>query len=242
MTRPPRTNSDTTVNVTSVARIAAISEKKYPTSFPGRTPKTIITTPTTSAPIDGHKKLRFKLSSEVLRHASSGPTAVSNRSKRATGMATLLKKGGPTVTLVPCTHSERMGNSVPHSTVKHAITKSRLLNRKLDSRETSASSLCSLCRCERFFTKKKTQTAKMTAKNVMNQLPIDDWANACTELITPLRVKNVPKIERPKVAKISHMFHIFSIPRFSCIMTECRKAVPVSQGMSEAFSTGSQPQ
>ena len=45
-----------------------------------------------------------------------------------------------------------------------------------------------------------------------------------------------------KVAKISHMFHIFSMPRFSCIMTECRNAVPVSQGMNEAFSTGSQPQ
>ena len=38
------------------------------------------------------------------------------------------------------------------------------------------------------------------------------------------------------------MFHIFSIPRFSWIITECRNAVPVSQGRREAFSTGSQNQ
>ena len=40
----------------------------------------------------------------------------------------------------------------------------------------------------------------------------------------------------------SPAFQIFSIPFRSWIITECRKAVPVSQGMSAAFSTGSQPQ
>ena len=75
-----------------------------------------------------------------------------------------------------------------------------------------------------------------------NQSPMDDCAKACTELTTPERVRKVPKMASRKVAKISHMFHIFSIPRFSCIITECRKAVPVSHGISEAFSTGSQPQ
>ena len=45
-----------------------------------------------------------------------------------------------------------------------------------------------------------------------------------------------------KVEKMSQTFQLFIMPRFSCIMTECRKAVPVSQGISEAFSTGSQPQ
>jgi hypothetical protein len=52
----------------------------------------------------------------------------------------------------------------------------------------------------------------------------------------------VPKIESMKVEKISHMFQVFNMPRFSCIITECRNAVPVSNGISEAFSTGSQPQ
>src|SRR3954466_8396536 len=58
----------------------------------------------------------------------------------------------------------------------------------------------------------------------------------------PLRVRNVPRIESRNVEKISHMFQTFNMPRFSCIITECRRAVPVSHGISEAFSTGSHPQ
>ena len=63
-----------------------------------------------------------------------------------------------------------------------------------------------------------------------------------TEETRPERVRSVPSSVSRKVAKISHTFHFFIMPRFSCIITECRKAVPVSQGISEAFSTGSQPQ
>jgi len=44
------------------------------------------------------------------------------------------------------------------------------------------------------------------------------------------------------VASASEMFHTLSIPRRSWIISECRNAVPVSQGRSEAFSTASQPQ
>ena len=35
---------------------------------------------------------------------------------------------------------------------------------------------------------------------------------------------------------------IFSASRFSITATECRKAVPASQGIKDAFSTGSQNQ
>ena len=57
--------------------------------------------------------------------------------------------------------------------------------------------------------------------------------------ITPDRVMNVPRIERRIVITTSVTFHLRSIPRFSWIMIECRNAVPVSQGSSDAFSTGS---
>jgi len=67
----------------------------------GRTPSTIIMTPTATEPMAGSRKFRFRLSTEVLRQASSGPTAVSSMSNNATGTATRLKKGGPTVTLCP---------------------------------------------------------------------------------------------------------------------------------------------
>src|SRR5690242_17110381 len=75
-----------------------------------------------------------------------------------------------------------------------------------------------------------------------NQLPMLDCAKACTELTTPLRVSNVPKIHKKNVVNTSQTFHTFIMPRFSCIITECRNAVPLSHGSREAFSTGSQPQ
>ncbi len=76
----------------------------------------------------------------------------------------------------------------------------------------------------------------------MKYLPSDDCANACTDCTTPLRVRKVPKMQRKKVEETSTMFQTIIMPFFSCIMTECRKAVAVIQGSSEAFSTGSQPQ
>ena len=45
-----------------------------------------------------------------------------------------------------------------------------------------------------------------------------------------------------KVRITRDMFHTFSMPRFSWIITECRNAVAVSHGSSDAFSTGSQNQ
>jgi len=44
------------------------------------------------------------------------------------------------------------------------------------------------------------------------------------------------------VTKTSQTFQIFIMPRFSCIITECKNAVPVIHGSSDAFSTGSQAQ
>ena len=44
------------------------------------------------------------------------------------------------------------------------------------------------------------------------------------------------------VVKTSQTFQTFIMPRFSCIITECRNAVAVIHGSSEAFSTGSQAQ
>ena len=75
-----------------------------------------------------------------------------------------------------------------------------------------------------------------------NQGPMFDSAKEWTEVSTPERVRNVPNMLSKKVSAMSVMFHVFSIPRRCSIMTECRNPVPTSHGMSEAFSTGSQPQ
>ena len=142
------------------------------------------------------------------------------------------------MTLLPCTNSEIFGNHVPHATVKQSSTKRRLLNRKLDSREIKDSSLCSLRRCSLFLTKKKMKTAKMMARKYANQLPMEDCAKAWTEAMMPLRVRNVPQIASQNEPKTSHMFQTFSIPRFSCIMTECRNAVPNEPGHERSVLDG----
>src|ERR1700678_3850526 len=181
----------------------------------------------------GRIKLRRMLLNDALRHARSGPIPVRKRRNRPIGSATRLKKGAPTVTLLPCTYSEMMGKSVPHRMVKQAASKTRLLNRKLDSRETSDSSLCSDFRWSRLRRNVNRQTESTSSKNPENQLPMEDWAKACTELTRPDRVRSVPRMHSMNVLKISHTFQFFIMPRFSCIMTECRNAVPVSQGMRE---------
>ncbi len=45
-----------------------------------------------------------------------------------------------------------------------------------------------------------------------------------------------------KVPMASSTVHTFIASRFSTTSAECSSAVPVSQGISEAFSTGSQNQ
>ena len=47
---------------------------------------------------------------------------------------------------------------------------------------------------------------------------------------------------RAKVSVTRVRFQIFSIGRRSCTITEWTNAVPMSQGMNEAFSTGSHAQ
>jgi len=80
--------------------------------------------------------LRRKLSPEVFLHASNGPTPVRNSRSRPSGIFTLLKNGAPTLMRDPVNHSEKTGKSVPDRIAMHATSSTRLLNRKLDSRET----------------------------------------------------------------------------------------------------------
>jgi hypothetical protein len=69
-----------------------------------------------------------------------------------------------------------------------------------------------------------------------------DWVKLWTLWMTPERVMNVPKILSRKEPTIRLMFQRLSMPRFSWIMTECRKADMQSHGSRLAFSTGSQAQ
>ena len=85
-------------------------------------------------------------------------------------------------------------------------------------------------------------TTTTRAKNPSRNGPISDSLKAWTESSTPDRVRNVPRIVSANVAHTSDRFQTRSIPRRSCTITECRKAVPVSHGRKLAFSTGSHAQ
>ncbi len=56
------------------------------------------------------------------------------------------------------------------------------------------------------------------------------------------RVRNVPNVVSANPPTTSERFHTFSMPRRSCSITECSKAVAISHGSSATFSTGSHAQ
>jgi len=65
-------------------------------------------------------------------------------------------------------------------------------------------------------------------------------ANACTEVSTPERTRNVPTSESEKAMIASSTVQLRKAPRFSVTASEWMRAVPASHGMKDAFSTGSQ--
>ena len=65
-------------------------------------------------------------------------------------------------------------------------------------------------------------------------------AKAWTDVRTPERTRKVPSKLREKAVMASSTVQLLKAPRFSVTARECIRAVPASQGMKEAFSTGSQ--
>ena len=65
-------------------------------------------------------------------------------------------------------------------------------------------------------------------------------AKACTEVSTPERTRKVPSSDSEKAEMASSTVQFLKLPRCSVTASEWISAVPTSQGMKEAFSTGSQ--
>src|SRR5580693_7103425 len=119
------------------------SEKQM-SEYISRQPNAKMIAPARRPTISGQAKFRFRLSTEVFRQARSGPTPVRKSRNRPIGMLTLLKNGAPTLILEPETASDKTGKSVPERTAMQETSRIKLLNRKLDSRETMASNWFSL--------------------------------------------------------------------------------------------------
>ncbi len=168
---------------------------------------------------------------------------VSARSVRPIGSIHVLKNGGPTVSRSPVTTSLNVGNIVAKSTKNAEKSRIQLFARNAASREThESSSLRDRSSGSRRMTRPKLKVRISTMKMVNSRASSRSSPNACTDCTMPERVMKVAKILRKKVRITRVTFQTRSIPRRSCTITECRKAVAVNQGSRPAFSTGSQPQ
>ena len=87
-----------------------------------------------------------------------------------------------------------------------------------------------------------TASTNITTMKTTNQGISPESSKACTDEATPVRVRNVPKTVSRKVTASSHAIHCFCLFLRREMLTACSSAVAVSQGMREAFSTGSQAQ
>src|SRR5580704_19294 len=161
---------------------------------------------TTAPATVGHRNDLRRLSNELFRHAINGPTPVSSSRNIAIGILILLKNGASTLIFSPVNFSEMTGNSVPHRIAKQLASRTRLLNRKLDSRDSTLSSCDSLFRKSSRLTIRVAVAATPMLRNTTKYIPIGPLANACTEFTIPLRVKKVPKMHRKKVDDTSTMF------------------------------------
>ena len=86
------------------------------------------------------------------------------------------------------------------------------------------------------------ETKNVIAMKITKKVPMFDSAKAWTEDMIPLLVINVPKIQRENVRILRKIFQSFISPRLFCKINVWIRAVPVSQGMNDAFSTGSHAQ
>ncbi len=91
-------------------------------------------------------------------------------------------------------------------------------------------------------TKPATPAIAKPIMNTKNSQPIGEALKACKLLKTPLRVRNVAKLHTANVA-IARQIAVFFNTRACCqAIIAWIRAVPVSHGISDPFSTGSQPQ
>ena len=128
---------------------------------------------------------------------------------------------------------------MPSNTTNANTVKMTLLAKKPPSRDTGESMAPGERRRSPRQAMSASDTTVMMPKKASNHGPTSPSAKACTLLMIPLRVRNVPRMVSANVATSKLMFHTRNMPRRSCTSTEWMYAVPVSHGRRLAFSTGS---
>ena len=136
--------------------------------------------------------------------------------------------------------SSTSGYSVPSSTAAAATSSSTLLASSIDSRDTMSKAPPAPTFGARQANSSSEPPTTSARKPRMKMPRAGSVAKACTELSTPERTMKVPSSDSEKARIASSAVHILKPPRFSVTASEWISAVPTSQGMNEAFSTGSQ--
>src|SRR5579863_1221555 len=128
--------------------------------------------------------------------------------------------GGPTEILPMPSSSYTNGDRVPQSTSPATLTRITLFTSRKNSREKSS---------------KPPATYSFGARHAYR---VSDPPIVKTR--TPERTRKVPTRLKEKAKIASNKVQLLKMPRFSVTLSEWINAVPTSQGMNEAFSTGSQ--
>ena len=176
----------------------------------------------TKANIIGLEKTRLRLLTVNFLQEMIGPTPVKNKSIKPGMTTVLLKNSSGTAIFWPVTASEIIGQSVPHKTINVRAINNQLFKTKtlsLDKKDSSQFRLLN------FFQRKKIKPVIINKDNkikLKKYTPMSPSAKAWTEVITPLRVINVPRIVNSKARTIRIIFQTLSIFRFSWIITECK--------------------
>ena len=136
--------------------------------------------------------------------------------------------------------SRNKGYKVPNNTINAATTNRMLfINNKVSLDCGSKAPVLRMAGARQANSARELPTTT-NRKPRMNTPRVGSAAKECTEVNTPERTRKAPSRLREKAKIARNTVQALNIPRFSVTAKEWIKAVPTSQGMNEAFSTGSQ--
>ena len=189
-----------------------------------------------------HHSLTSAGPSRARFHGSNGATVIAANTGMHSGSTVALKNGAPTLSFSPPSRSVNSGYIVPVITTAHTEHSSTLFSTSAPSRDTGANSPPVASAGARSANSRSDPPITIASSPRMNTPRVGSLAKEWTELRMPDRTRNVPDKDSANVPIASNTVQTFSASRFSTTIALCSSAVPVSQGMSEPFSTGSQNQ
>src|SRR5258707_9635286 len=149
-----------------------------------------------------------------------GPTPIRNAAGAIRGTNTLLKYGGPTESLPRLRASTNSGYNVPSKTDPAATISRTLFVSKRDSRE-STSNLEPRPTCLARQAYNASDPPMTNVRKARMKMPrLGSVANACTDVSTPERTRNVPSKLKENAAIAKRTVQLLNPPRFSVTASE----------------------